>query len=200
MTAVLDDSNATGSLREICGLDLEERGNLDDEMLAMVRGIEKKYGFVPNFVRLFATDNKRLRAFMAPYMELMRPDSGLSPRDHELIALVCAQTNGCAYCCAHHSARLRGLCEDPLFVEYIGRNYLLAELTPRERAMLDFAVLVLEDPERIGDAERDCLREAGFTDEAIWYVAATASFYAGTNRLAVATGLKITPEYLTMNR
>ncbi len=200
MTAVLKDSEAAGSLREICGLDLEERGNLDDEMLAMVRGIEKKYGFVPNFVRLFATDNQRLRAFMVPYMELMRPDSGLSARDHELIALVCAQTNGCAYCCAHHGARLRGLCDDPVFVEYIGRNYRLARLAPRERAMLDFVTLVLEDAESIGDADRDRLREAGFSDEAIWYVAATASFYAGTNRLAVAAGLEVTPEYLAMNR
>ena len=74
---------------------------LDDEMKQMVRGIEKKYGFTPNFVRLFASDNKRLRAFMVPYMELMRPDSGLSALDHELIALACAVANGCAYCCAH---------------------------------------------------------------------------------------------------
>ncbi len=200
MTVVLGDSMACGSTREICGLDLEERNNLDDEMVAMVRGIEKKYGFTPYFVRMFATDNQRLRAFMTPYMELMRPESGLTPRDHELIPLVSAQSNGCAYCCAHHSARLRGLCDDAVFVEYIGRNYRLAELTPRERAMLDFVILVQEDPESIGEAERDCLREAGFSDEAIWYIAATASFYAGTNRLAVATGLEITPEYLSMNR
>jgi len=200
MATVMEETMASGSLREICGLDLAERGNLDDEMTAMVRGIEKKYGFLPHFVRLFATDNKRLRAFMTPYMELMRSDSGLSPMDHELIALVCAQTNGCAYCCAHHSARLRGLCDDPIFVEYIGRNYRLAKLAPRERAMLDFVVRVLEDPESIGDVERNRLRDAGFTEESIWYVAATASFYAGTNRLATAVGLEITPGYLTMNR
>ena len=200
MTSTAEDSMAQGSLREICGLDLEERGNLDNEMRAMVRGIEKKYGFQPNFVRLFASDNERLRAFMVPYMELMRADSGLSPLDHELIALVCAQTNGCAYCCAHHSARLRGLCKDPSFVEYIGRNYRLAKLSSRERAMLDFVVLILEDAESIGDVERNRLRDAGFSDLAIWYVAATASFYAGTNRLAVAAGLEITPQYLTMNR
>lgn len=200
MTAVLNKPAAAGSLREICGLDLEERDNLDDEMVAMVRGIEKKYGFMPNFVRLFASDNKRLRAFMAPYMELLRPDSGLSARDHELIALTCAQTNGCAYCSAHHGWRLRGLGDDPVFVEYIGRNYRLAKLPPRERAMLDFVTLVLEDAESIDDAERDRLRAAGFSDEAIWYVAATASFYAGTNRLAVAAGLELTPEYLTTNR
>ncbi len=200
MATVFNNVPAAGSLREICGLDLDDRNNLDDEMKLMVAGIRKKYGFMPNFVRVFASDNKRLRAFMTPYMELMRADSGLSPLDHELIALVCAQTNGCAYCCAHHGARLRGLCDDPVFVEYIGRNYRLAKLGSRERAMLDFTLLVLNDPESIGDPERDRLRDEGFSDEAIWYVAATASFYAGTNRLAVAAGLEITPEYLTMNR
>lgn len=200
MTAILEETAGNGSIREICGLDLIERGNLDDEMQAIVSGIEKKYGFVPYFVRLFATDNKRFRAFIVPYMELMRPDSGLSPIDHELIALVCAQTNGCAYCSAHHSARLRGLCDDMVFVEYIGRNYRLANLGSRERAMLDFVVMVLEDAENIGDEDRNRLRGEDFSEEAIWYIAATAAFYAGTNRLAVAAGLEITPGYLTMNR
>ena len=185
------------TVRDICGLALTERDNLDAEMATMVRGIEKKYGFMPNFVRLFATDNQRLRAFMVPYMELMRADSGLSPLDHELIALVSAHTNGCAYCCAHHGAALRGVCGDPVFAEYIGRNY---KLSSRDRAMLDFAVMVLQEPEAIGDAERDVLRAEGFDDEAIWTIASTAAFYAGANRLAAAVGLKITPEYLTMHR
>lgn len=200
MSTAIDEGKRQGGLREICGLDLKERNNLDPEMQRMVSGIEKKYGFLPNFVRLFASDNRRLRAFMTPYLELKRADSGLSALDHELIALVCAQTNGCAYCCAHHGAVLRGVCDDPVFAEYIGRNYRLAQLDDRQRAMLDFAVLVLSDPEAIDDAARDRLREVGFDDEAIWYIAATAAFYAGANRLAVATGLKITPGYLTMNR
>ena len=191
--------NPTG-LREICGLDLAERDNLDEEMAAMVRGIEKKYGFMPNFVRLFASDNERLRAFMVPYMELMRTDSGLSVLDHELIALVSAHTNGCAYCCAHHGAALRGVCGDPVFAELIGRNYKLADLSSRDRAMLDFVVLVLTEPESIGDTERDRLRAEGFDDEAIWYIASTAAFYAGANRVAAAVGLKITPQYLSMHR
>jgi uncharacterized peroxidase-related enzyme len=200
MASVAENIETKGNLLDICGLDLEERNNLDDEMSAMVRGVEKQYGFMPNFVRLFASDNKRLRAFMVPYMELMRTDSGLSVLDHELIALVSAQTNGCTYCCAHHGAKLRGVCDDPVFAEYIGRNYRLAELSSRDRAMLDFVVLVLTDPESIGDAERNALRAEGFDEEAIWYIASTAAFYAGANRIAVAVGLKITPGYLSMHR
>lgn len=200
MATVAEKTKSARSTLDICALDLEERDDLDNEMSTMVRGIEKKYGFLPNFVRLFASDNRRFKAFMVPYMELMRADSGLTPVDHELIALVSAQTNGCAYCCAHHGAQLRGLVDDPVFAEYIGRNYRLADLGPRERAMLDFTVLVLTDPEAIDDRERDKLRDQGFDDQAIWYVAATAAFYAGANRLAVAAGLKITPGYLAMNR
>jgi uncharacterized peroxidase-related enzyme len=200
MSAVSKALPQSNPIRDICGLDLQDRDNLDQEMRTMVRGIEKKYGFVPNFVKLFATDNQRLRAFMVPYMELMRADSGLSMLDHELIALMSAATNGCAYCCAHHGAQLRGLTSDPVFAEYIGRNYRLAALDSRQRAMLDFAYLVLTDPESIGDSERDRLRTEGFDDEGIWYVASTAAFYAGANRLAVAAGLRITPEYLGMHR
>jgi uncharacterized peroxidase-related enzyme len=200
MSAVIKPDTSRNPIRDICGLDLPDRKNLDAEMQALVRGIEKKYGFIPNFVKLFATDNQRLRGFMAHYMELLRADSGLSPLDHELIALMSAATNGCAYCCAHHGALLRGLVDDPVFVDYIGRNYRLAELTSKQRAMLDFAHLVLVDPEAIGDAERDRLRAEGFDDQAIWYIAATAAFYAGANRIAVAAGLRITPQYLGMHR
>lgn len=200
MATNAENLETLSTVRDISGLALRERDNLDAEMTAMVRGIEKKYGFMPNFVRLFASDNQRLRAFMVPYMELMRTDSGLSPLDHELIALVSAHTNGCAYCCAHHGAALRGVSGDPVFAEYIGRNYKLADLSGRQRAMLDFAVMVLTEPESIGDADRDALRAEGFDEEAIWYIASTAAFYAGANRLAAAVGLKITPEYLTMHR
>jgi uncharacterized peroxidase-related enzyme len=200
MATVLDSKTTRRSVRDICGLDLEEKDDLDAEMRALVNGIEKKYGFMPYFVRLFATDNRRLRAFMVPYIELTRPDSGLTPLDLELIALVSAATNGCTYCTAHHGAVLRGMVDDPVFAEYIGRNYRMAGLSPRQRAMLDFVILVHRDPEAIGDAERDRLRALGFDDQAIWYIAATAAFYAGANRLAVASGLKVTPEYLAMNR
>jgi uncharacterized peroxidase-related enzyme len=200
MATVPDASDARRSALEFCALDLEQRDNLDSEMRALIEGIERKYGFVPNFVKLFATDNQRLKAFMGQYLELMRRDSGLTPFEHELIALVSAATNGCAYCSAHHAAQLRGLARDPVFVEYIGRNYRLAELSDRHRAMLDFVVRVLEDPESIDESARDRLRVEGFDDEAIWYVCATAAFYAGANRLAVAAGLRITPEYLSMNR
>lgn len=184
----------------IHALDLTERDNLDPEMTALVRGIEKKYGFMPHFIRLFATDNRRLRAFMGQYLELMREDSGLSHLEHEMIALVSAATNGCVYCTAHHGALMRGETGDALFAEYLSRNYKMAPLSQRHRAMLDFAVKVQTEAEHITDGDRQLLREVGFDDEAIWMIISTAAFYAGANRIAQAVGLKPAPQYLEMYR
>lgn len=184
----------------ICGLDVPDRDNLDPEMQAFVKGVTKKYGFTPNFVKAYATDNQRLRAFLGAYLELQRPDSGLTHYEHELIALVSAATNGCLYCTAHHGALLRGESGDALFTEIISRNFRHAELPPRHRAMLEFVEKVNADAEHITDADRDALRAVGYSDETIWNIAATASFYAGANRMAQAVGLKPAREYLEMNR
>ena len=184
----------------ICSLDLKDRNNLDPEMTELVEGIEKKYGFMPNFLRVFKTDNQRLRAFMIPYLELLRADSGLTHVEHEMIALVSAATNGCVYCTTHHGARLREASGENLFTELLSRNYKLASLEPRHRAMLDYVVKVLTDAESIDDEDRRTLRDAGFSDETIWSITSTACFYAGANRIAQAIGLRPLPEYLEMNR
>ena len=181
-------------------LDLRDRGNLDEEKQTLVDGIVKKHGFMPNFLKLFATDNQRMRAFVTPYLELLRTDSGLNQLDHEMIALVSATTNGCNYCCAHHGALMRGESGDPMFAEHLSRNYKLADLSPRHLAMLDFVVKVLKDAEHIDHDDRQALSDVGFDDEAIWTIVSTAAFYAGANRVAQAVGLKITPQYLDMNR
>ena len=117
-----------------------------------------------------------------------------------MVALVSATTNGCSYCCARHGALMRGKSGDPMFAEYLSRNYKLADLSPRHLAMLDFAVKVLKDAEHIDHDDRQALRDVGFDDEAIWTIVSTAAFYAGANRVAQAVGLKITPQHLDMNR
>ena len=181
-------------------LNIRDRDNLDDEMKTLVRGIEKKYGFIPNFLKFFKTDNQRLRAFITPYMELLRSDSGLTMEDHEKIAVVCAATNGCFYCQLHHGALLREKTGDPVLAEQLSRNYRIADLSSRDRAMLDYVVKVSTDPESISDKDRDLLRAEGFDDEAIWSITSTACFYAGANRMSQAIGLEPAPEYLDLYR
>ena len=97
-------------------------------------------------------------------------------------------------------ARLRDASGDNLFTEFLSRNYKLAPLEPRHRAMLDYVVKVLTDAENIDDEERTALRNVGFSDETIWSITSTACFYAGANRIAQAIGLRPLPEYLEMNR
>lgn len=181
-------------------LDVRDRDNLDAEMRAFVAGVEKKYGFLPNFLKFFKTDNQRLRAFLTPYLELMRPDSGLSHLEHEMISLVSAATNGCVYCQMHHGGLLREETGDPMLAEYLSRDYRKADLSERHRVMLDYVVKVLTDAEGIVEADRERLRSVGFDDEAIWSVTSTACFYAGANRMAQAIGLRPAPEYLDMGR
>ena len=181
-------------------LDIKDRNNLDDEMTLFVAGIEKKYGFMPNFLRFFKTDNRRLRAFLAPYMELLREDSGLTMLEHEMIALVSAATNGCFYCQLHHSALLREKSGDDMLAEQLSRNYQVADLSSRHHAMLDYVVKVLRDAESIDNDDRELLRRVGFDDETIWSITSTACFYASANRMSMAIGLQPRPEYINMHR
>ena len=181
-------------------LDIEDRDNLDKEMASFVRGIERRYGFVPNYLKFFKTDNRRLRAFIAPYMELLRADSGISDVEHEMIAVVCAATNGCFYCTTHHGAVLREKTGDVVLAEYLSRNYKLADLSDRHRAMLDYVVKVLTNAEAIDDDDRERMREAGFDDETIWSVTSTACFYSSANRMSQAVGLVPDRPFFDMGR
>jgi uncharacterized peroxidase-related enzyme len=185
---------------DVCGLNLHEHDNLDADMKRVVKGIVKKYGFMPHFIRVFSTDNQRLKAFLQLYAEVERTDAGLTHLEHEMIALVSAATNGCVYCTAHHGALLRGVTGDALFTEYLSRNYKLADLSPRHRAMLDFTVKVHRQAEAIEEEDRDRLRDVGFSDDGIWAIASLAAFYAYANRVAQAIGLRPAPQYLEMNR
>ena len=185
---------------DVCGLNLQEHDNLDADMKRVVKGIVKKYGFMPHFIRVFSTDNQRPKVFLQLYAEVERTDAGLTHLEHEMIALVSAATNGCVYCTAHHGALLRGVTGDALFTEYLSRNYKLADLSPRHRAMLDFTVKVHRQAEAIEEEDRDRLRDVGFSDDGIWAIASLAAFYAYANRVAQAIGLRPAPQYLEMNR
>jgi uncharacterized peroxidase-related enzyme len=181
-------------------LDVEDRDDLDPEMTELVKGIEKKYGYMPNYLKFYMTDNKRLRAFVTPYFELMRTDSGVSHLEHEMIALVSAATNGCFYCTAHHGMLMREETGDTMFAEQLARNYKIADLSDRHRTMLDFVVKVHKDAEHITDEDRQGLRDVGFSDDAIWMVISTACFYASANRMAQAIGLKPPIQYFNDKR
>ncbi len=161
---------------------------------------EEKLGLVPNVLKAHAFDIDKLNAFTAFYNDVMLAESGLSKLEREMIAVVVSSENHCHYCLIAHGAAVRELSGDPALGDTLAANYRAADLTPRQRAMLDFAVKLTRESAAIGEDDRQCLREAGFSDRDIWDITAVTGFFNMTNRLASATGMKPNPEYYNAAR
>jgi uncharacterized peroxidase-related enzyme len=178
----------------VTALALKE-GVLSGEMQAYFAKCDEKIGFVPNVLRAYAHDNQKLEAFAAFYNDLMLAPSGLSKLEREMIAVVVSSQNRCFYCLTAHGAAVRQLSGDPVLAEMLVQNYRAAELEPRHRAMLDFAVKLTDAPSTVEEPDRARLREAGFSDRDIWDVAAVASFFNMSNRMASAVDMRPNREY-----
>src|SRR3712207_4479885 len=138
----------------VMALDLPQ-GELSEAMRAYFAKCDEKIGFVPNVLKAYAHDNTKLEVFAAFYNDLMLAPSGLSKLEREMIAVVVSSQNRCYYCLTAHGAAVRQLSGDPVLGEMMVMNYRAAELEPRHRAMLDFAVLVTEAPWTIEEEDRD---------------------------------------------
>ena len=160
----------------------------------------EKLGFVPNVLRVFALRPKHLLGWWAYYDELLRGESGLTKAQREMIAVVVSATNRCHYCIVSHTAALRKLTKDPDFVDRLATGYKYAELEPRNRAMLDFAVKLTEASDRCTDEDVDALRGAGWNDEEIMDIAQVAAMFNFTNRLASGLGWVPNREYFSLGR
>lgn len=176
-------------------LDLGPDAAPTPELAAYFAKCREKLGFVPNVLRAFAFDNAKLQAFIAMADDLMLGDSGLSKLEREMIAVAVSAVNHCHYCLTAHGAALRQRGKDPVLGELITQNYRAAGLPPRQKAMLDFAVKLTEEPAKIEEQDRQRLRDAGLSDRDIWDVAAVAAFYNMSNRLAGATDMRPNSEY-----
>ncbi|MBF9031288.1 peroxidase-related enzyme [Rhodobacterales bacterium HKCCE3408] len=155
----------------------------------------EKLGMIPNVLAAYAFDIQKLDAFTAMYNDLMLAESGLSKLEREMIAVVVSSVNRCWYCLVAHGAAVRQLSGDPALGEALVMNYRYADLTPKQRAMLDFAVKMTEASAKIEDADRDALRDAGFSDRDIWDIAAVASFFNMSNRMASAVAMQPNSDY-----
>jgi uncharacterized peroxidase-related enzyme len=169
-------------------------------MAAYFQKCRDKIGFVPNVLQAYSHDMAKLEAFAAFYNDLMLAPSGLSKLEREMIAVAVSAENRCYYCLAAHGAAVRQLSGKPELGDMLVMNYRVAPLSPRERAMLDFAVLMTRSSSMIEEKDREVLRDAGFTDRDIWDIAAVASFYNMSNRMASATDMRPNPEYLSQAR
>lgn len=161
---------------------------------------QDKLGMVPNVLKAHAFDIDKLNAFSALYNDIMLADSGLSKLEREMIAVVVSSENKCFYCLTAHGAAVRHLSGDPVLGEMLVMNYRVADLPPRQRAMLDFAVQVTKASATVMESDRQTLRDAGFDDRDIWDIANVAAFYNMTNRVASSLDMRPNPEYHSQNR
>ena len=183
----------------VTALDLP-RGALSEAMRAYFAKCEEKIGFVPNVLKAYAHDNAKLEAFAAFYNDLMLAPSGLSKLEREMIAVAVSSENRCYYCLTAHGAAVRQLAGDPALGELMAMNFRAADLALRHRAMLAFAVLLTQAPSTIEEEDREELRAAGFSDRDIWDIAAVASFFNMSNRMASAIDMRPNAEYHAQGR
>ncbi|MCU0911550.1 MAG: peroxidase-related enzyme [Rhodobacteraceae bacterium] len=181
-------------------LDLPPVDPLPDETQAYFDLCAEKLGLVPNVLRAYAFNIAKLDAFTAMYNDLMLGASGLSKLDREMIAVVVSAVNRCFYCLVAHGQAVRAISKRPDLGEHLVMNWRTAELSDRERAMLAFAEKLTEAPARVVEADRQALRDAGFSDRDIWDIASVTGFFNMSNRVASASDMRPNPEYHGMNR
>lgn len=160
----------------------------------------ERLGFVPNVMRTFSLRPEHLVRWWNYYDELMRGESGLTKVHREMIAVVVSAVNRCHYCIVSHSAALRKLTEDPVFVDTLATNYRYASLEAPERVMLEFAVKLTVASSDCAEEDVERLREAGWSDEDVFDIAQVAAMFNFTNRLASGLGWKPNPEYFSLGR
>lgn len=156
----------------------------------------EKIGFVPNVLQAYTFKPDRWRAFVKIYHALMdKATSDLSVLEREMIAVVVSSVNRCYYCLVAHGAAVRQISGDPELGEMMVINYRVAELSVRQRAMLDYAWKLTEKPWTVEQSDRDALKAAGFSDEEIFDIGEVVGFYNYTNRMAYTVDMMPNPEY-----
>ena len=181
-------------------LRLPNQRRLDPAIKTLFAKFTEKLGFVPNVFRSYTLRPRRLEHFRQYNNELMVGDSGLTKLEREMIAVVVSSVNHCHYCLVAHGAAVRVLSGNTYLSDQLAANYRSSEVTPRQRAMLDFVWKLSATPALIEESDRAALRHAGFSDEDIFDIAEVAAFYAASNRLASAVDARPNPEYYKMGR
>ena len=174
--------------------------DLPEDIRARIRAVQEKSGFVPNVFLALAHRPEEFRAFFAYHDALMERKSGLTKAEREMIVVATSNANQCQYCVVAHGAILRIRAKDPLVSDQVAINYRKADISPRQKAMLDFAMKVAFESYTVGDSDFAALRSHGFSDEDIWDIGAIAAFFALSNRMANLTGMRPNEEFYLMGR
>lgn len=171
-----------------------------DDIRAVVEEIAEKSGFVPNVFLALAHRPDELRAFMAYHDALMERDSGLTKAEREMIVVATSGANECQYCVIAHGAILRIRAKDPLIADQVAINYRKADITLRQKAMLDFAIKVSQHAEEVSDADYETLYAHGFTDDDIWDIGSISAFFGMSNRIVNFANIRPNDEFYSLGR
>jgi uncharacterized peroxidase-related enzyme len=174
--------------------------DLAEDIRARILEVQEKAGFIPNVFLTLAHRPEEFRAFFAYHDALMLRDSGLSKAEREMIVVATSGANDCLYCIVAHGALLRVYAKDPYVADQIAVNYREAGITPRQKAMLAFALKVATRPAELVDADFETLRAHGFSDEDIWDIGAITAFFALSNRMANLTAMRPNDEFHLLGR
>ena len=193
-------TKAARAARPISRFPVPALEGLPDDVRARILEVQEKAGFVPNVFLAFAHRPAEFRAFFAYHDALLLRESGLSKGDKEMIIVATSGINRCLYCVVAHGALLRIYEKNPLVADQVAVNHRKADITPRQRAMLDFAVKVTSESHLVGDADFAVLREHGFSDDDAWDIAGIAALFGLSNRIANVSSMRPNDEFYLMGR
>ncbi|WP_175771101.1 peroxidase-related enzyme [Burkholderia ambifaria] len=174
--------------------------DLPDDIRERIAAVQEKSGFIPNVFLTLAHRPDEFRAFMAYHDALMDKPGNLTKAEREMIVVATSAVNQCQYCVIAHGAILRIRAKDPLIADQVATNYRKADLTIRQKAMLDFAMKVSQTAHLVGEADFDTLKSHGFTEEDVWDIAAIAAFFGMSNRIANVTNMRPNAEFYALGR
>ncbi|MEL6892318.1 MAG: peroxidase-related enzyme [Actinomycetota bacterium] len=174
--------------------------DMTDDIRERIEAVQEKSGFVPNVFLALAGRPDEFRAFFAHHDALMDKSEGLSKAEREMIVVATSALNDCLYCVIAHGAILRIRAKNPLIADQLATNPSKADLSDRERHIVDFAVRIATDSGSVTDADLDDMRAHGFTDDEIWDIGAITAFFAQSNRLANLTAMRPNDEFYAMAR
>ena len=173
---------------------------LPDDLRARILAVQEKAGFIPNVFLALAHRPDECRAFFDYHDALMLRPSGLTKGEKEMVVVATSGANGCLYCVVAHGAILRVYEKNPLIADQIAVNHRKADLTPRQKAMLDFALKVCRDSAAISEDDCAALHAHGFSDEDIWDIGGITAFFGLSNRMANLIGMRPNDEFFLMGR
>lgn len=189
-----------GNQAAVSRFPVTELKDMPDDIRERIVAVQEKSGFIPNVFLTLAHRPDEFRAFFAYHDALMDKPGNLTKAEREMIVVATSSVNQCQYCVIAHGAILRIRAKNPLIADQVAANYRKADLSDRQKAMLDFAIKVSQTAHLVGEADFETLKAHGFTEDDIWDIAAISAFFGMSNRLANVTSMRPNAEFYSLGR